>query len=203
MGEAYPELRERQPVIQKVTLERGDAVPRDARRAASTRLDGELDELKKTGGDAAPGQERVHDVRHVRVPGGSDEDHRRGARADDRRGRLRRGARGGAGEEPVQERRRGRSRPCSSSSRASSAPTKFLGYDGRGTSGEGTLQAIVVDGKRVEQGGRGRRRRARVRPDAVLRASRAVRSATPARSSSATRRSGSTTPRSRRATCSC
>ncbi len=29
-------------------------------------------------------------------------------------------------------------------------PTKFAGYDGRGTSGEGTLKAIVVDGKRVD-----------------------------------------------------
>ena len=29
-------------------------------------------------------------------------------------------------------------------------PTKFLGYDGRGTAGEGTLKAIVVDGKRVD-----------------------------------------------------
>jgi alanyl-tRNA synthetase len=29
-------------------------------------------------------------------------------------------------------------------------PTKFLGHDGRGTAGEGTLKAIVVDGKRVD-----------------------------------------------------
>jgi alanyl-tRNA synthetase len=36
-------------------------------------------------------------------------------------------------------------------------PTRFTGYDGRGTSGEGTLKALVVDGKRAtraEQGAR-------------------------------------------------
>jgi alanyl-tRNA synthetase len=34
-------------------------------------------------------------------------------------------------------------------------PTKFTGYDGRGTSGEGTLKAIVVDGKRVDKASAG------------------------------------------------
>src|SRR5439155_23343698 len=30
-------------------------------------------------------------------------------------------------------------------------PTKFTGYEGRGTSGEGTLKAIVIAGKRVDR----------------------------------------------------
>jgi alanyl-tRNA synthetase len=30
-------------------------------------------------------------------------------------------------------------------------PTKFLGYDGRGTAGEGTVRALVVGGKRVDR----------------------------------------------------
>jgi alanyl-tRNA synthetase len=34
-------------------------------------------------------------------------------------------------------------------------PTKFTGYDGRGTAGEGTLKAIVVDGKRVDKADQG------------------------------------------------
>jgi len=34
-------------------------------------------------------------------------------------------------------------------------PTKFTGYEGRGTAGEGTLKAIVVDGKRVESAEQG------------------------------------------------
>jgi alanyl-tRNA synthetase len=34
-------------------------------------------------------------------------------------------------------------------------PTTFTGYDGRGTAGEGTLKAIVVDGKRVESAEQG------------------------------------------------
>jgi alanyl-tRNA synthetase len=33
--------------------------------------------------------------------------------------------------------------------------TKFLGYDGRGTSGEGTVRAVIVDGKRTERAGQG------------------------------------------------
>jgi alanyl-tRNA synthetase len=34
-------------------------------------------------------------------------------------------------------------------------PTKFTGYEGRGTAGEGTLKAIVVDGKRVQSAEQG------------------------------------------------
>ncbi|HTL32783.1 MAG TPA: alanine--tRNA ligase [Kofleriaceae bacterium] len=33
--------------------------------------------------------------------------------------------------------------------------TKFTGYEGRGTAGEGTLRAMIVDGKRVESAGQG------------------------------------------------
>ncbi|HUQ08380.1 MAG TPA: alanine--tRNA ligase [Kofleriaceae bacterium] len=35
--------------------------------------------------------------------------------------------------------------------------TKFLGYDGRGTSGAGTIKAIVADGKRVERATEGQK----------------------------------------------
>ncbi len=34
-------------------------------------------------------------------------------------------------------------------------PTKFTGYDGRGTSGTGAVRAIIVDGKRVERADQG------------------------------------------------
>jgi alanyl-tRNA synthetase len=36
-------------------------------------------------------------------------------------------------------------------------PTRFLGYDGRGTSGEGAVKAILVDGQRVEHASAGAR----------------------------------------------
>jgi len=36
-------------------------------------------------------------------------------------------------------------------------PTKFLGYEGRGTRGEGTIKALLVDGKRVKSATAGQR----------------------------------------------
>ena len=54
---------------------------------------------------------------------------------------------------------------CGSSSRKSSAPTEFLGYDAEGAEGE--IVALVKDGKRVSSQGRRARHRPR-QPDALL-----------------------------------
>ena len=129
-----------------------------------------------------PGQGRVHAVRHVRLPATTSPRSSRASAAsaidkvgfDEEMAKAQRAQRGS--QAAIRRRSTTELKQLASEVGA----TKFTGYEGRGTAGEGTLKAIAR--RRRARRARAERRegRARVRPDAVLRRVAAARSATPA-----------------------
>jgi alanyl-tRNA synthetase len=149
MAAAYPELRERQSVIQRVSLNEETQFRATLERGL-VKLTGELDELKKTGGAQLSGKS----VFTMYDTFGFPDDltkivaEERGLTIDD------------VGFKQELAAAKAKSRFKSGDAAVDTVfkqlasdlgGTKFTGYEGRGTSGEGTLKAIVVGGKRVDQ----------------------------------------------------
>jgi len=148
MASAYPELRERQNVIQKVALNEETQFRATLERGI-TKLEGELDELKKTGGAQLPGKSvfTMYDTFGFPADLTKIMAEERGLTIDD------------SGFAQELDAARAKSRFKSGDAVVETVfkqlaselgATKFLGYEGRGTTGEGTLKAIIVGGKRVE-----------------------------------------------------
>ena len=148
MAAAYPDLRERQTVIQKVALNE-EIQFRATLERGLVKLTSELDELAKTGGAQLPGKsvftmydtfgfpddltKIVAEERGLTIDKPGFDQELAAAKAKSRfKG-------GDVAVETVFKQLA-----------SELGPTKFLGYEGRGTSGEGTLKAIVVGGKRVD-----------------------------------------------------
>ena len=109
-------------------------------------LDEEFERMQPGGEKVLPGKVGVHALRHVRLPGRPHRDHRR-------RARLRRRPAPASTREMTSAQRAQRSSPARATRRsatsikaaraASSGATEFLGYEGRGTTGEGTVKALA------------------------------------------------------------
>ena len=122
MGGVYPELRERASLIAKVAARGGDALPRDARARRAAARRGGLRRRRRR--KAVPGATGLHALRHLRLPARPDPGHRRAARLDRRRGRLRGGDGRAAPAQRVRGLGRGRGRRrCSSRSPTASGAT--------------------------------------------------------------------------------
>jgi alanyl-tRNA synthetase len=151
MADAYPELRERRTVIQNVTREEETRFRATLARGLE-RLEGELGKLGR--GDTYSGKDVFTMYDTFGFPADLTEviAEERGLKIDK------------AGFQTELEAARAKSKfsiddPVISSVFKQLAsevgPTRFSGYEGRGTSGEGTLKAIVVGGKRVDKAGAG------------------------------------------------
>jgi alanyl-tRNA synthetase len=147
MGDAYPDLRERRTVIRNVTLEEETRFRATLARGLE-RLEGELDVLQKTGGKEYPGKAvfTMYDTFGFPADLTKIIAEERGLDIDE------------AGFKAELAAAKAKSRFSMTDTAVETVfkqlaselgPTKFTGYDGRGTSGEGTLRAIVVGGKRV------------------------------------------------------
>jgi alanyl-tRNA synthetase len=147
MSAAYPDLRERQTVIRKVTTEEETRFRATLARGLE-RLQGELGELPK--GATYPGKS----VFTMYDTFGFPEDltkiiaEERGIAID----------KPGFDAELAAAKQKSRFKIDDTAIEtifkqlaSELGPTQFIGYDGRGTSGEGVLRAIVVGGKRVDQ----------------------------------------------------
>jgi alanyl-tRNA synthetase len=148
MSAAYPDLRERRTVIQKVTLEEETRFRATLARGLE-RVEGELAELRQTGATVYPGKSvfTMYDTFGFPADLTKIIAEERGLQIDE------------AGFETELEAARARSRFKIDDTAVETifkelasqvGPTKFTGYEGRGTAGEGTLRAIVVGGKRVD-----------------------------------------------------
>jgi alanyl-tRNA synthetase len=151
MAEAYPELRERRSVIQNVTREEETAFRATLARGLD-RLEGELGKLGKD--DVYPGKSvfTMYDTFGfpedlTRIIAGE-----RGHEIDE------------DGFKAELEAARAKSKfkiddasiaTVFKSLASELGATKFTGYEGRGTTGEGTLKAIIVAGKRVDSAAAG------------------------------------------------
>jgi alanyl-tRNA synthetase len=151
MAEAYPELRERRTVIQNVTREEETRFRATLARGLD-RLEVELSKLGR--GDTYPGKDVFTMYDTFGFPADLTEiiANERGHKIDK------------DGFDAELEAARAKSKfaiddPAIATVFKSLAsevgPTKFSGYEGRGTTGEGTLKAIVVDGKRVDKASAG------------------------------------------------
>ena len=153
MGDAYPDLRERRSVIERVALEEETRFRATLARGLA-RLEGELGELKQAGGTTYSGKSvfTMYDTY------GFPEDltkiiaDERGMAIDE------------AGFKAELEAARAKSRFKIDDEAIETVwkqvagdvgPTTFTGYEGRGTSGEGVVKAIVVDGKVVPRAAAG------------------------------------------------
>ncbi len=148
-GDAYPDLRERRSVIEKVTLEEETRFRATLARGLE-RLEGELGELEKTGRKVYPGKsvftmydtfgfpadltKVIAEERGLTI----DED---GFKAEQTAAKAKSGF---AIDDKVIA-------TVFKQLASELGPTTFTGYEGRGTAGEGTLRAIVMGGKRVER----------------------------------------------------
>ncbi|MFT3693593.1 MAG: alanine--tRNA ligase [Kofleriaceae bacterium] len=147
MGSAYPDLVERRTVIGKVANEE-EIRFRDTLDRGQTRLRGVIGELKKTGGSKIAGADvfQMYDTfgfpadltKIIAEENGLaiDEDGFKAALAEQR------GKSGFKIDDPAIER-------VFKQLASDLGATKFLGYEGRGTTGEGQVRAIVVGGKTV------------------------------------------------------
>ncbi len=153
MGDVYPELRERRSVIRNVTQEEETRFRATLARGLE-RLDGELVELKKSGATTYPGKNvfTMYDTYGFPADLTKVIAEERGVAIDDK------------GFELELEAARLKSKfkiddvaidTVFKSLASEVGATKFTGYDGRGTAGEGTLRAIIVNGKRVDQAASG------------------------------------------------
>ena len=151
MGAAYPELRERRTIIQRValeeetrfraTLDRGLALLEEefAQRRGDRRLPGDVVfKLNTTFGFPADLTQIIAEEHGFSTDQAgfdalmAEERARSGFKVDDK-------AIAAVWKQLASE----------------LGPTKFTGYDGRGTTGTGTVKAIVVDGTRVDRAERG------------------------------------------------
>ncbi len=148
MAEAYPELRERRTVIHKVTLEEETRFRATLARGLD-RVEAELDELKKSGGKVYSGKNVFVMYDTFGFPSDLTKiiAEERGLEIDE------------AGFKAEQTAQKAKSQFNMTDTAVEAVfkqvasevgPTKFLGYEGRGTNGEGTVKAIVVGSKRVD-----------------------------------------------------
>jgi alanyl-tRNA synthetase len=147
MGDAYPELRERRTIIQKVTLEEETRFRATLARGLDL-VEGELGKRGKNATLDGPFVFKMYDTFGfpadlTRVIA---EEH--GAAIDE------------AGFEAELAAAKAKSRFKLDDNRVADVfktiasevgATRFTGYEGRGTTGSGTVRALVVDGKRVDR----------------------------------------------------
>jgi alanyl-tRNA synthetase len=147
MAEAYPELRERRSVIQNVTREEETQFRATLARGLD-RLEGELGKLGR--GEVYPGKSVFTMYDTFGFP-----DDLTKIIAEERGHAIDEIGFKAELEAAKQKSKFAIDDPAIANVFKSLAsevgPTKFTGYDGRGTSGEGTLKAIVVGGKRVDK----------------------------------------------------
>ncbi|MBA3391370.1 MAG: alanine--tRNA ligase [Deltaproteobacteria bacterium] len=153
MGTQFPELRERQSLIAKVTLDEETRFRATLDRGLK-QLEDELGDLRRAGGGTLPGKKVftmydtfgfpddltkiIAEERGLKIDEEGFKAELAAARAsskfvgaDDAVGRIYKELANELG------------------------PTRFLGYDGRGTAGDGALRAIIIDGKRVDSAQQG------------------------------------------------
>jgi alanyl-tRNA synthetase len=147
MADAYPDLRERRSVIEKVSANEETGFRATLARGLE-RLEGELGGLAK--GETYPGKSvfTMYDTFGFPADLTKIIAEERGLAIDE------------AGFTAELEAARQKSKFAIDDAAIETVwkqlaselgPTKFTGYEGRGTSGEGTLKAIVVGGKRVDR----------------------------------------------------
>jgi alanyl-tRNA synthetase len=149
MGDDYPELRERRAVIDKVTRQEETAF-RAKLESGLQLIEERLGEMRKSGVHEMPGKEvfTLYDTHGFPADLTQIIAQERGLDVDM------------DGFEAELTAAKQRSRFVNTDTRIDDVyktlaselgPTRFLGYDGRGTSGTGTVRALVVDGKRVDR----------------------------------------------------
>jgi len=148
MASAYPDLRERQTVIQKVALNEETQFRATLERGL-VKLTGELDELKKTGGTQLSGKSvfTMYDTYGFPDDLTKIVAEERGFSTDDAGFKLELAA---AKAKSAFKSTDAAVETVFKQLASELGATKFTGYEGRGTTGEGTLKAIVVAGKRVD-----------------------------------------------------
>ena len=148
-AEAYPELRERRTVIEKVTLEEETRFRATLARGLE-RLEGELGELEKTGRTVYPGKSvfTMYDTFGFPADLTKIIAEERGLTIDEDAFKAEQAAAkaksGFQIDDKVIE-------TVFKQLASELGPTTFTGYEGRGTAGEGTLRAIVVGDKRIDR----------------------------------------------------
>ncbi|HEX4456211.1 MAG TPA: alanine--tRNA ligase [Kofleriaceae bacterium] len=151
MADAYPELRERRTVIQNVTREEETQFRATLARGLD-RLEGELGKLGR--GETYPGKSVFTMYDTFGFPADLTK-----IIAEERGHTIDQDGFDAELEAAKQKSKFAIDDPAIASVFKSMAsdvgPTKFTGYDGRGTTGEGTLKAIVVAGNRVASAGAG------------------------------------------------
>ncbi|HEY5950548.1 MAG TPA: alanine--tRNA ligase [Kofleriaceae bacterium] len=153
MGDQYPELRERSSLIAKVTLEEETRFRATLDRGLR-QLEKELAEIKGSASKALPGSTvfTMYDTFGFPADLTKIIAEERGLTIDE------------AGFEQELKAAREKSAfklddttigTIFKQLASELGPTQFTGYEGRGTAGDGTLRAIVVDGKRVDKAEQG------------------------------------------------
>ena len=147
MAGQYPDLRERKSIIAEVTLEEEKRFRATLERGLAL-LDDEFARMQKAGDKNVSGKAVFTLYDTFGFPRRPHRDHR---------GRARLTASTGAGFEQEMDKARERSRFSGSDQEAVATElkqlaselgaTKFTGYEGRGASGEGSVRAILVDGR--------------------------------------------------------
>jgi len=153
MADQYPELRERRSLIQNVTLAEEERFRATLDRGLE-KLEGELGELRRAHATVLPGKTvfTMYDTYGFPADLTRIIAEERGLAIDeqgfDEELKAARAASKFVGADEAVSR-------IYKELASELGPTKFTGYEGRGTSGEGTLRAIVVDGKRVDKADQG------------------------------------------------
>jgi alanyl-tRNA synthetase len=153
MGEQYPELRERRATIQRVTREE-EVRFRETLARGLDRLGGELAALRERGVTTVPGKDvfTMYDTYGFPADLTKIIAEERGLAIDD------------AGFEAELQAARARSMFKISDTAVEGVfkqlagelgATQFTGYDGRGTTGNGVVRALLVAGKRVDRAAHG------------------------------------------------
>jgi alanyl-tRNA synthetase len=153
MGDQFPELRERRSVIQKASLEEETRF-RETLARGLKRLDDELGEMRKTGETELSGTKVFTMYDTFGFPWDLTKiiTEERGFTIDK------------PGYDVEMDAAKARSRFDIHDAAVETVfkqlanelgATKFTGYEGRGTAGEGVLRAIIVGGKRVDRAERG------------------------------------------------
>jgi alanyl-tRNA synthetase len=153
MGDVFPELRERRSTITKVALDEETNFRRTLARGLEL-LDDKMSELRKSGTTQISGKDvftfyDTHgfpaDLTQVIAAERGMSIDEEGFRAELAASKAKSKFKSGTEAVDVVYKQLA----------SELGPTTFTGYDGRGTSGVGTLQAIVVGGKRVQRANTG------------------------------------------------
>jgi alanyl-tRNA synthetase len=148
MGDAYPDLRERRSVIQKVALEEEVRFRATLARGLE-RVEAELTELSTSGATVYPGKAvfTLYDTFGFPADLTKVIAEERGFHIDE----------AGFQSELAEARKKSQFKIGDAAVdtifkqlASELGATKFLGYEGRGTTGAGTVRAVISDGKRVE-----------------------------------------------------